>query len=60
MLVLSRKRNQTIVIGDDVEITIVAIRGDKVRLGFQAPGDVRIFRKELLDKPQGDAERADK
>ncbi len=49
MLVLSRQRDQTIMIGDDVEITIVDIRGEKVRLGINAPPHVPVHRKEVYD-----------
>jgi cytosine/creatinine deaminase len=49
MLVLSRQKDQTIVIGDDVEVTIVDIRGDKVRLGINAPRSVSVHRKEVYD-----------
>jgi len=49
MLVLSRQRDQTIMIGDDIEITVVDIRGDKVRLGINAPGEVPVHRKEVYD-----------
>jgi carbon storage regulator len=49
MLVLSRQRDQTIMIGDDVEITIVDIRGDKVRLGITAPTHIPVHRKEVYD-----------
>ncbi|MHC4443352.1 MAG: carbon storage regulator CsrA [Planctomycetota bacterium] len=49
MLVLSRQRDQTIMIGDDVEITIVDIRGDKVRLGINAPSEIPVHRKEVYD-----------
>lgn len=49
MLVLSRQRDQTIVIGDDIEITIVDIRGDKVRIGINAPRNVTVHRKEIYD-----------
>lgn len=49
MLVLSRKRGERIVIGDGIEIVIVEIRGDKVRLGFDAPKDVSVHRKEVAD-----------
>lgn len=49
MLVLSRQRDETIMIGDDVEITIVDIRGDKVRLGISAPAHVAVHRKEVYD-----------
>ena len=47
MLVLSRKRNEQIVIGDDVVITIVEIRGDKVRLGIEAPSTIPVHRHEV-------------
>ena len=46
---LSRQRDQTIMIGDDVEITIVDIRGDKVRLGINAPTEIPVHRKEVYD-----------
>jgi len=49
MLVLSRQRDETIMIGDDVEITIVDIRGDKVRIGISAPRDVQVHRKEVYE-----------
>lgn len=49
MLVLSRHKNETIMIGDDVTITIVDIRGDKVRLGIEAPQMIPVHRKEVYD-----------
>ncbi len=49
MLVLSRQRDQTIMIGDDIEITVVDIRGDKVRLGITAPKVVPVHRKEVYE-----------
>ena len=49
MLVLSRQRDETIMIGDDVEITVVDIRGEKVRLGINAPPHVPVHRKEVYD-----------
>lgn len=49
MLVLSRQRDETIMIGDDIEVTVVDIRGDKVRLGFSAPKDKSVHRKEVYD-----------
>jgi carbon storage regulator len=48
MLVLSRKLNEQIMIGDNICITVVAIRGNQVRLGFEAPRDVSIQRQELV------------
>ncbi|MEO2009155.1 MAG: carbon storage regulator CsrA [Pirellulaceae bacterium] len=47
MLVLTRKKEQSIVIGDDIKITIVDIRGDKVRLGIEAPKTVPVHRQEV-------------
>ena len=47
MLVLSRQRDETIMIGDDIEITVVDIRGDKVRVGITAPRHVEVHRKEV-------------
>ncbi len=50
MLVLSRKINQSIVIGDDIEIMLVDIRGDQIKLGINAPKTVKIFRKEVYEE----------
>ncbi len=52
MLVLSRQRDETIMIGDDIEITVVDIRGDKVRLGIAAPSSVPVHRKEVYEAIQ--------
>ncbi|VAX40566.1 Carbon storage regulator [hydrothermal vent metagenome] len=49
MLVLSRKKNESIIIGENIVITIVEVRGDKVRLGIQAPREVPIHRSEVYD-----------
>ena len=49
MLVLSRKVDETIMIGDDIEVTIVDIRGDKIRLGITAPRNVEVHRKEVFE-----------
>ena len=48
MLILSRKKNETIVINDNIVITVVELRGDKVRLGFEAPREILIHRSELM------------
>ncbi len=58
MLVLSRQRDETIMIGDDVEITVVDIRGDKVRLGITAPTKIAVHRKEVYDAIKSENERA--
>jgi len=49
MLVLSRKKSESIVINDDVVITVIEVRGDKVRLGIKAPREIPVHRKEVLD-----------
>ena len=49
MLVLSRKKNESIVINDDITIVVVEIRGDKVRLGVEAPKEVPVHRREVFD-----------
>lgn len=49
MLVISRKRDEEIVINDDISIVVVDIRGDKVRLGVSAPGTVPVHRREVYD-----------
>lgn len=49
MLVLSRKRDERIVIGENIVITVVDVRGDKVRLGIEAPTDVPVHRQEVLE-----------
>jgi len=47
MLVLTRKSNQSIMIGDDIEVSVLAIMGEKVRIGIEAPRKVPVFRKEV-------------
>lgn len=56
MLVLSRKRDEAITIGDDITVTVVDIRGDRVRLGISAPRDVTVYREEIYDAIQKDKE----
>ena len=50
MLVLTRKSNQSIMIGDDIEVSVLAIMGEKVRIGIQAPRDIPVFRKEVYNE----------
>ncbi|MHC4478107.1 MAG: carbon storage regulator CsrA [Planctomycetota bacterium] len=52
MLVLSRQKDESIMIGDNVEITIVDVRGDKVRLGITAPKEISVHRREVYDAIQ--------
>jgi carbon storage regulator len=52
MLVLSRQRDESIMIGDDVEVIIVDVRGDKVRLGITAPKNIPVHRREIYDAIQ--------
>jgi carbon storage regulator len=64
MLVLTRKANQSIMIGDDIEVSVLAIMGEKVRIGIEAPRSVPVFRKEVYleiqhEKAAG-TERADR
>jgi carbon storage regulator len=58
MLVLSRQRDETIMIGDEIEISVVDIRGDKVRLGITAPTRIAVHRKEVYDAIRAENERA--
>jgi len=59
MLVLSRQKDESIIIGDDVEITIVDVRGDKVRLGINAPRSISVHRKEIYEAIQREKETRD-
>jgi carbon storage regulator len=54
MLVLTRKSNQSIMIGDEIEVSVLSIMGEKVRIGIQAPRDVPVFRKEVYLEIQDD------
>ena len=50
MLVLTRKTNQSIMIGDEIEVSVLSVMGDKVRIGIQAPRDIPVFRREVYDE----------
>jgi carbon storage regulator len=54
VLVLTRKGNQSIMIGDDIEVSVLAIMGEKVRIGIEAPRSVPVFRKEVYVEIQAD------
>jgi carbon storage regulator len=58
MLVLTRKPGQSIMIGDGVEVQVLSVAGEKVRLGITAPRDVSIFRNEVYDRIESEAARA--
>jgi carbon storage regulator len=64
VLVLTRKSNQSIMIGDEIEVSVLAIMGEKVRIGIEAPRSVPVFRKEVYveiqqDRAEGDKEEVD-
>jgi carbon storage regulator len=59
VLVLTRKSNQSIMIGDDIEISVLAIMGEKVRIGIEAPRSVPVFRREVYVEIQEDQEATD-
>ena len=54
MLVLTRKSNQSIMIGDDIEVSVLSVMGEKVRIGISAPRDIPVFRKEVYLEIQHD------
>jgi carbon storage regulator len=64
MLVLTRKSNQSIMIGDDIEVSVLSVMGEKVRIGIQAPQEIPVFRKEIYleihreDAPSEEPSRA--
>lgn len=58
MLVLTRKRNQSIVVNDNIEITVIDIQGDQVKVGINAPKDVKVFRKEVYIEMMEENQRA--
>ncbi len=59
MLVLSRKKDEKIIIGDSISIMVIDIRGDKVRLGIDAPRDVSVHRREVYDAIQKESEHGE-
>ena len=59
MLVLTRKPGQSIMIGDDIEVQVLSVAGDKVRLGITAPREVGIFRDEVYERIERDREEAE-
>ena len=59
MLVLTRKTNQSIMIGDEIEVTVLAVSRDKIRLGITAPKDVPVYRKEVYLSIKGEGQGTD-
>jgi carbon storage regulator len=59
MLVLTRKSNQSIMIGDDIEVSVLSVMGDKVRIGIRAPQDIPVFRTEIYLEIQRDGAHSD-
>jgi len=51
MLILTRKKNETMVIGHDIRVEVLGIKGSQVKIGIHAPEEVRVLREELLEKP---------
>jgi carbon storage regulator len=51
MLILTRRIGETLIVGDDVKITVLAVRGNQVRIGIDAPKDVEVLREELVGRP---------
>lgn len=57
MLVLSRKAREQVIIGDNICVTVVAVRGNRVRIGIDAPGEVSIVREDLCERATGSIDR---
>jgi carbon storage regulator len=60
MLVLTRKSNQSIMIGDDIKVSVLSVVGEKVRIGIQAPADVPVFRTEIYLEIQSQQQHGDR
>lgn len=59
MLILTRKAGEVLVIGDEIEVTVLGVRGQQVRLGIKAPKDVSVHRQEIYDKIQSESNQDD-
>lgn len=58
MLILSRKTNQKILIGDDIELTIIEVKGEQVKIGIKAPQEIQVYRQELYKEIQAENKSA--
>lgn len=58
MLVLSRKKKETVLIGEDIKVTIIGIEGDKVKLGIEAPSEIHIYRGEVYEAIKAENQEA--
>lgn len=58
MLILTRKSSESIIVGDQIRVVVVEVKGRQVRLGIEAPGDTKIFRGEIFDRIQAENSRA--
>jgi carbon storage regulator len=58
MLILSRKKNQAIMIGDEIELTVIEIQGDQVKIGIKAPKNVSVYREEVFLEIQNENKKA--
>lgn len=58
MLILARRTNESIVIGDDIEVSVVDIKGDQVKLGIKAPRQVKVYRREVFEAIQEENRKA--
>ncbi len=54
MLILSRKKDESIMIGDDIEVSVVDIKGDQIKLGIKAPRDIKVYRREVFTAIQNE------
>jgi len=59
MLILTRKSGESLMIGEDISVTVLGVKGNQVRIGINAPKDIAVHREEIFDKIQEDTEESD-